>query len=135
LETVAMTDAVVPEEVRAFFLKTIDSVAQWEGLLLLRERPQAGGWCVPDIARDLYISEKEAHALLEPLIDRGLLEATHGEKGPCFHYRPKSAELEATVAQAAHLFRKYLIPITNIIHAKPRNRIQEFANAFRIRKD
>jgi len=129
-----MTDAVVPEEVRVFFLKSVDSVAQWEGLLLLRERPRDDGWCLADIARDLYISEPEAQALLAPLIERGLVAITDNER-TCYSYRPHSAELDAMVAQAADLYRKYLIPITNIIHSKPRNRIQEFANAFRIRKD
>ena len=129
-----MTDAVVPEEVRAFFLKTIDSVAQWEGLLLLRERRREGGWCLADIARDLYISEAETQALIDPLAERGLIDIAQGEQR-CYHYRPRSDELDAMVTQAAELYRRYLIPITNIIHSKPRNRIQEFANAFRIRKD
>ena len=39
------------------------------------------------------------------------------------------------VGQVADLYSRYLVPVTNLIHTKKTSRIQEFADAFRIRKD
>ncbi len=38
------------------------------------------------------------------------------------------------VARLSEVYRRHLIPITNLIHSKPR-RIREFADAFKLRKD
>ena len=38
------------------------------------------------------------------------------------------------VDQVANLYRQYLIPLTTLIHAKPRPRVHEFADAFQWRK-
>ena len=35
----------------------------------------------------------------------------------------------------AEIYAKHLVPVTNLIHSKPKPRIQEFADAFRLRKD
>jgi hypothetical protein len=39
------------------------------------------------------------------------------------------------VNQVAACYAKYLIPVTNLIHTKPRTRVQEFADAFKLRKE
>jgi hypothetical protein len=44
---------------------------------------------------------------------------------------PEEARMVDRLADA---YAKHLIPVTNMIHAKPR-RIREFADAFRFRKD
>ena len=38
------------------------------------------------------------------------------------------------VALLAEHYKRHLIPITNLIHAKPR-RIRQFADAFKLKKD
>jgi hypothetical protein len=35
----------------------------------------------------------------------------------------------------ADVYARYLVPVTNLIHAKPKSRVQEFADAFKLRKD
>jgi len=37
--------------------------------------------------------------------------------------------------RTAEAYAKHLVPVTNLIHSKPKPRIQEFADAFRFRKD
>lgn len=51
-----------------------------------------------------------------------------------FWFDCKDAELDGRVGRLEALYRTHLIPITNMIHAKPR-RIREFADAFRFRKE
>jgi hypothetical protein len=54
--------------------------------------------------------------------------------GDCFRYAPQSGELSRVVNLLANSYRHHLIPITNLIHAKPR-RLRQFADAFKLKKD
>lgn len=128
-----MTEAPIPEDARQFLLKTIDSIAQWEGLLLLRAHP-GEAWDAASIAGHLYIGEAETVFLMARLAEHRIVAAVETPDGARYAYRPPS-ELAATIDHVAQLYKDYLIPVTRIIHAKPRNRMQAFANAFRIRKD
>jgi len=38
------------------------------------------------------------------------------------------------VDRIADVYSKYLIPVTNLIHSKPENKVQKFADAFNLRK-
>lgn len=49
-------------------------------------------------------------------------------------YRYEPAEKAAMIDRLADLYARHLIPVTNLIHTKPR-RIRAFADAFRFRKD
>lgn len=130
-----MTDGVIPEDIRQFLLKNIDSIAQWEGLLLLRGH--SGAACDTGvIARNLYIPDHDVAPLLAPLAARRIVEVSDIEGRPHYRYAPETTELDEAVGRVADFYKQYLIPITNFIHAKPApSRVQEFANAFRIRKD
>lgn len=126
-----MTDGAIPDDIRQFLLKAIDSIAQWEAVLFLRAHAGTA-MDISAIAGHLYISEADATPLLSALARRGIVKAAPDH---CFAYAPKTEDLDALIGRAADLYRQYLIPVTNIIHSKPRSRVQEFANAFRIRKD
>jgi hypothetical protein len=123
----------IPDDIRQFILQSIDSIAQWEGLLLLRDHPQAR-WSAQELARNLYISDADAAGLLRQLAGQGFLAVSGEESAPHFQYRP-APELEQITARAAEFYKKALIPVTNLIHSKSRKRVQEFADAFKIRKD
>lgn len=129
-----MTDGDIPDQAKQFLLRHIDSIAQWEGLLCLRAHPDRD-LDTATIARHLYISPEETTALMSRLVTDGLATLTDTPAGPVFRYAPTTEDLDRTVALTADLYRQYLIPITNLIHARPKSRVQEFANAFRIRKD
>lgn len=120
---------VIPDDARQFLLRHIDSVAQWEGLLWLRGHADTA-WDADAVARHLYISENETAALLNGLAERHILTFEDGR----YRYAPATPEADALIGQCADLYRQYLIPVTKIIHSKPK-RVQAFADAFRIRKD
>jgi len=124
-----MDDLPIPEDVRDFILRYIDSVAQLEALLLLRRTP-AQKWDVATTAQRLYTSEEEVSDVLARLAADGLLSFTDG----VYRYDCQSAELRQVVDRLAETHARHLIPVTNMIHAKPR-RIREFADAFKFRKD
>jgi hypothetical protein len=124
-----MTYEFLAADVRAFLLKHIDSVGQLEALLLLhRERERR--WNAGEVARRLYTSEADASGILAHLCESGLIAA----EGDAFQFAPMTAEMAASVDNLAITYARHLIPVTNIIHSKPR-RVREFANAFRLKKD
>jgi hypothetical protein len=123
-----MADEPIPGDVRDFILRHIDSVAQLEALLLLRGNPDET-WNVNTMARRLYAGEQEIVEVLTRLCEDGLLSVTDG----IYHY-DCAPDLRCVVDRLAAVYSRHLIPVTNMIHAKPR-RIREFADAFKIRKD
>lgn len=129
-----MTDEIIPEDVEQFILQHIDSIAQWEGLILMRADP-AQEWNALSLARRLYIGETEAAELLSQLASQGFLSVGSASDAPLYRYAPRSPEFDPMIARVAGLYAQYLVPITHLIHSKPKSRIQKFADAFRIRKD
>jgi hypothetical protein len=128
-----MPSELIPADVQEFIRKRIDSIAQLEALLLLSGHAHIT-WTVPALARRLYISEPETKALLTHLESQGLFSAIPGEPVH-YQYRPASAELDEVVKRVIENYMKHLVPVTNLVHSKTQTRIQEFADAFRLRKD
>lgn len=127
-----MTDRI-PENIRQFLLQNIESIAQWEGLLLVRANPDVD-WTPQTTSARLYISPADAGKLLNHLAGQGFLKRSSSLPDG-FRYGPDNDELENLINETAVLYRQYLIPITALIHNKSKSRVQEFADAFRIRKD
>jgi len=124
-----MSQDFISPDLRAFLLRHLDSIGQLEALLLLhRERHRA--WDAGEVARRLYTSETDAAGILAHLAAEGLIVA--GEDG--FRYCPMTHDQADMVEKLAVAYARHLIPVTNIIHAKPR-RVREFANAFKLKKD
>lgn len=125
-----MVEGLIPEDVKQFIIQHIDSIAHLEGLLMCRTNPQKA-WSAAILARGLFIDESQTVLLLTRLSEQGFMVRS----ATGYHYQPKSPELASMVERLAELYKSYLLPITNLIHAKSKTRIQEFADAFRLRKD
>jgi Mn-dependent DtxR family transcriptional regulator len=123
-----MADPHIPDEIRDFILRHIDSVAQIEALLLVRSNPQEN-WNLSKIAARLYINDAAAAEALDRLCADGLLVFADG----IYRLEGISAENALLIEQLHELYTRHLIPVTNIIHSKPR-RIRSFADAFKFRK-
>ncbi|HEU4771280.1 MAG TPA: hypothetical protein VFS68_03895 [Candidatus Udaeobacter sp.] len=127
-----MAEHFIPDDVAHFVLEKIDSVAQLEALLLLRRDPEKE-WSAAALAARLYISEEQTKELLEGLRAQGFVAAQSNSS--VYRYQPVTTELHQMLDRLAEIYAKQLVPVTNLIHSKPRPRIQEFADAFRLRKD
>jgi hypothetical protein len=128
-----MVEYPIPNDVKQFILERIDSIAQLEALLLLRGSPNEE-WGAQKVAKRLYISEQEATSLLARLGAEGLI-AFSNDKPPLCRYQPDSDDLAQVVDRLAETYTKHLVPVTNLVHSKPRTRVREFADAFNLRKD
>lgn len=128
-----MADKIIPDDISQFVIEKIESVAQLEALLLLRNHADTD-WSVQALAARLYISEEQTAGVLAVLLAQGFVSVD--SKDPSvYRYRPNSTDLQALLDRLAEIYAKHLVPVTNLIHSKPKSRIQEFADAFRLRKD
>jgi hypothetical protein len=128
-----MMNGIIPDDIARFIEERIDSVAALEGLLILRETPQ-GSWDADSLASRLYTNKEELEQTLRLLCQNGLTTSDMGAP-PRYSYAPQSAELRALVDRLASIYSRHVVPVTNLIHAKPKPRIQGFADAFKLRKD
>ena len=124
-----MTEEGVPAEVREFLLACIDSVAELEALLLLRENPSQD-WDAATLARRLYVGDAEGGKILNHLVRCALAVRT----ATGFRYHARDTERQRLVDGLAQSHSKYLVPVTRLIHDKASG-IRKFADAFKFRKD
>jgi hypothetical protein len=123
-----MADDGISAELRDFIVRSIDSVGQLEALLLLRADPDKA-WDVEQLVRRLYVKEAEAAAISAHLVAQGFVIAEDGS----YRY-DRDNKHSLVIDQLAEAYARQLIPITNLIHAKPRG-IRAFADAFKIKRD
>ncbi|HKB52365.1 MAG TPA: hypothetical protein VKD22_00080 [Ramlibacter sp.] len=120
----------IPADVRRFVLTSIPSVPFLEALLLLRSAA-ASGWSARELARRLYVPEATGLELLQRLHEAGFAERA----GPdTYRYAPAPA-LAAMVDRLEHCYATRLVDVTALIHAKVDKRAQQFADAFRWKKE
>jgi hypothetical protein len=124
-----MTEDIIPPAVRAFIAKHVDSVAHLEILMLMHASPEVR-WDIETISKRLYTTELQASNALRKLCSDGILRS----KDDVFAYDDLDSVTIRTIDQLADAYRRQLVPITNLIHSRPR-RIQEFADAFKFKKD
>lgn len=124
-----MRGGTIPDDLRDFILRHIDSVTQLEGLLLIRANP-AQRWDVGGVTRRLYAKESDVGAALTRLCAQGLLAC----RDDAYRYEPQSEQMRGLVDRLATTYARLLIPVTEMIHNKEHH-IRDFADAFRFRKD
>jgi predicted transcriptional regulator len=125
--------STIPADIAQFIVEKIDSVAQVEALLLLRSAPEQE-WDVETVAKRLYVDEGQAATTLTRLQEERLIVRSALNQSR-YRYEPTSSNLRQLVDRLADIYAKQLVPITNLIHSKPKSRVQEFADAFKLRKD
>ncbi len=127
-----MSRAVLPDDVRRFVLTSVPSVPYIESLLLLR-REAASPWNASRLAKRIYVPEAQAARLLEALEDSGVAAKIPRSNG-AYRYEP-SPELAQLLDRVAAQYAGNLLAITDLIHSSLNRRANQFADAFRWRKD
>lgn len=87
-------------------------------------------WDAASVGRRLYISTEAAADVLMRLRTDGLIAAN----SETYHFQCRTPELQCLVDRVADVYSRQLISVTHLIHTRP-SRIQEFANAFKLRKE
>jgi hypothetical protein len=120
---------LIPPDVREFIIRHIDSVSQLEALLILRRHPE-DNWETARIANRVYTSARELVDVLERFTAEGFLTRENN----FYRYDVKDPAVDRTIAELARCYASHLIPVTNMIHSKPRG-MRSFSDAFKLRKD
>jgi hypothetical protein len=123
-----------PEDLRRFVLTSIPSVPFLEALLLLRANP-AQQWHAATLAERLYVRERTAAALLDDLWRAGMCVPCDAPPGDCYQYQPSSPQLRERIDALADLYSRQLVEVTVLIHSSLDRKAQQFADAFKLRKD
>jgi hypothetical protein len=126
-----MTSSELPADLRRFILTSIPSVPYLEAVLLLRADP-GQAWGAAQLARRLYVPEPTGNELLAQLRAAGIA-ADAGAPGT-IRYAPAGA-LREVVDQLAAAYAQDLVAVTRLIHSRIDRRAQQFADAFRFRKE
>lgn len=124
-----MSVSELPPDVRRFVLTSVPSVPYLEAVLLLRADP-GQGWDAAALARRLYVPERTGAELVAQLRDGGVASDEAGT----VRYAP-SPELGELLERVAHAYATDLVTITGLIHSRIDRRAQQFADAFRFRKE
>ncbi|WP_312519712.1 hypothetical protein [Massilia sp.] len=133
-----MTHPPIPEDVRRFILTSVPSVPFLEALLLLRADP-ARQWDGAMLAGRLYIGERVAADLLQALCTAGMARRCEPQADPTASqppccYAPGEA-LRERIDRLAEVYARQLVDVTHLIHSSLDRKAQQFADAFRLRKD
>ncbi|HXH83546.1 MAG TPA: hypothetical protein VNN07_11535 [Candidatus Tectomicrobia bacterium] len=127
----AGTGGPIPDDVRRFVVEYIDSVPALEALLLMRKSP-CRRWTAAMLAAELYMEPQHVKPILADLSGRGLCGTEEGVDAVYF-WRPATPALDEALGRLADVYARYLVPVTNLIHSKPRPSVRQFSDAFRLR--
>lgn len=123
----------IPEELRRFILTSVPSVPFVEAMLVFRG---AHGMPVDTdfVARRLYMGQKSASEVVAQLREARIL-SMEGNDGLSHRYQPDTPELAAMLDSLAEYYRTHLVEVTDMIHSRTSRKAQQFADAFKLRKD
>jgi hypothetical protein len=121
-----------PTELRAFIAQHIESLAQLEALLRLRQDRNCL-WSAEALARDIYITPDMAAGILSDLERRGFIQLV--PEPPAYRYSPSSDDFDRLLDQLGDLYQARRVAVITEIYSNPLKKVQTFADAFRLRKD
>lgn len=120
------------DDVRRFVLASVPSVPYIEALLLMRRDAEVT-WNASQLAGRLYVPVAQAAQLLESLRNAEIAVRVPDTEG-VYRYQP-SRELAELLDRVAAHYASNLLAITDLIHSSLNRRANQFADAFRWRKD
>lgn len=120
-------------EVKQFIVQNVESVAQLEALVLLRQDRERL-WDGTGIAKSLYIPAQMGAALLAELQKRGFVRVSTQDSAK-YSYDVADDRLDRVVGEVIVAYRDRRVAVTSLIYSKPLNKVQTFADAFRLRKE
>lgn len=118
-------------EVIEFLRNSVKSVWALEALLFLRRRAERA-WTVDGLVTELRSSQTVIADLVSSFVTSGLVR---DEGDASYRYGPASSTLDHAVEQVEKAYAERPMAVTKAILSAPNDKIQTFADAFRLRKD
>ena len=125
-----MTDDGIPDHVRQFIFKYLDSIELLEALLFLRSSRDKFH-TANDIGDQLRTNPNSVAKRLIVLVDAGIVKKQNGEN-PSYRYHPDHDNLAKIIDELAVVYKVRRHRIYELMYS-PLARINSFADAFRLR--
>lgn len=119
------------EELLRFIRESVTSVWALEALLILR-RDAGRAWSVDELTREMRGSPQLVAEILKGFAQRGLAKQTGSR---IYRYRPTPPELDTLAEELAQAYQERPISVMKAIASAPNDKIQTFADAFKLRRD
>jgi hypothetical protein len=123
-------EAPVDDQVLEFIRSSIKSVWSLELLLFMR-RNATRSWTGDQLIRELRSSRTIVNETMSMFVQSGILR--EDESG--VRYEPAHVELEWMIDQLAREYGERPTSVVNAIVSAQNTKLQDFANAFRIKRD
>ncbi|RYZ81535.1 MAG: hypothetical protein EOP04_23800 [Proteobacteria bacterium] len=125
-----MASSALDSHVEAFILNCINSVEQFEILLLLRQTHQLDA---ETINRQLRTSLTSVEKRLEDLARKNLISKQETGGHISYFYDPPE-RYKAIIDQLVGLYSTHRVAIINLIFSRPQDVLKDFSEAFRLRE-
>ncbi len=127
-----MSRESLPSAVKQLLARHIRSVEQLEVLLLLRSQP-ARAWRSAEVYDVIRSSAPSISARLDAFSAAGFLAKEEGTP-QTYRYAP-SADLRSAVDETAAAYQTWRVRVIEAIFAPESDPVQNFADAFKLRKE
>ena len=122
-----------PADLKDFIARHIESVAQMEALFLLRQ-DAVRRWTVDELSKSLYITNDMCEVMLVDLERRGFL-IREADSAKTYRYQPIDPGSEHLITRLADIYHQRRVAVITQIYSRPIDKVQTFADAFRLRRD
>ena len=130
-----MTSSELSDDVRRLIETSIPTLEALEIVLLLARDP-GREWhasAIPQLLHPTLVTESSVAGYLRVLAEHGLLVPTGDQR---FIYKPRTPDLARTVEALIVAYHQRPVTLIRTVYASARTqRIQSFADAFRLRKE
>jgi hypothetical protein len=121
---------VSDDQILDFIRSSVKTVWSLELLLFMRRDPQRA-WTIDQVVRELRSSRNIVTEAIGVFVQGGILR----EEEAGFRYGPATDELDRLVEQLAREYAERPTTVVNAIVEVQSGKLQDFANAFRIKRD
>jgi hypothetical protein len=114
-----------PAALQQFVEQHIESLAELDALLLLREDPSRT-WTPVEAAKALYTVPEMCASQLASLAKQGLVVHSNPPDAG-YRYQPASAELDHLIDELAVLYGQRRVAVITLIYSKPSSKMESIA--------
>lgn len=129
----SVSEKVFSEELERFIAGEINSLEQLEILLLLSGNPHKW-WTATGVYEVIKSSVQSVQDRLNEMAERGLL-TKEVDIEVRYQFSPKNEQVWKVTSELRDAYKERSVKVVQAIYNKPPDAVQEFARAFRLRKD
>lgn len=129
----SVSEKVFSEELERFIAAEINSLEQLEILLLLSGNPHKW-WTATGVYEVIKSSVQSVQDRLNEMTERGIFRK-EVENEVRYQFGPTNDSLWKITSELRDAYKERSVKVVQAIYNKPPDAVQEFARAFRLRKD